>query len=166
MNKFINNKKFLSVFFSVLVSVFAVALITYATSIGTDVSVTGALTVTGASTMTGATTLNGAVTLGDAAADTITVNGSIAGFLSTASSTVNSTLVVTTSLGVATSTPSQELGVTGDIIVGSSATTTIFTSSTSATQGTCVQLQSAAGALYRVYVSNVGVLTTATGTCR
>jgi len=60
MKILINNRTFLGVFFSVLVTVFAVAVFTYATTIGSDVSVTGALTVTGA------TTLNGNATLGNA----------------------------------------------------------------------------------------------------
>ena len=58
-----------SVFLSVLAAVLAVTFLAYATSVGTDVSVSGTLTVTGASTF------NGAATLGDDVADAMTANG-------------------------------------------------------------------------------------------
>ena len=148
MNKLINNRKFLGVFFSVLVSVFAVAVITYATSIGNAISVTTTLDVTGA------TTLNGAVTLGDAAGDVITVTGGFAGFVSTASSTVNGRFNAQTSVGVATSTPGQELGVVGSgFFMENSGTTTISTSATGSGVGSCIQLKTTDGTHIRLYAT-------------
>ncbi|MFH0853944.1 MAG: hypothetical protein V1891_00405 [bacterium] len=49
------------------------------TAIGGTLAVTGASTLTGATTITGAAVLNGAATIGDAAADIITVTGTVAG---------------------------------------------------------------------------------------
>ncbi|MDP3771784.1 MAG: hypothetical protein Q8Q94_00200 [bacterium] len=60
----------------------------YATSIGGDVSVTGTLTTTGA------TTLNGGVTLGDAAADTITVNGTLTAATVTGATVLNGAITL------------------------------------------------------------------------
>ena len=162
--------KSVSVSLSVLSSVALVSLVAYATSIGTNVSVSGTLTTTGASTLTGdvtmsgaatvtgATTLNGAVTLGDAVGDTITVNGVIAGFVSNASSTVSTGVfnVGSATLGVATSTPRQELGVVGSAIFEeSSGTTTLFTNSTGTGVGSCIQLRGTGGAMIRLYATTV-----------
>ena len=76
-----NKKQILTILLSVLLPVFLVSLVVYATtigndiSVGNDVSVGNVLTVTGTSTLTGALIANGSVTLGDAAADTITITG-------------------------------------------------------------------------------------------
>src|SRR3989344_4301639 len=50
---------------------------------------------------------------------------------------------IATSLGVASTSPSQELGVVGDIIAGSGATTTLILSSSLANTGGCIQLEGA-----------------------
>src|SRR3989344_2383945 len=76
-------QKYISVFFSVVVSVMAVALVGYAaTTISTSITTGGSLTVSGASTLTGAKTITG---LG-------TFDG---GFLATASSTAGAAFNVT-----------------------------------------------------------------------
>lgn len=167
--------KSVSVGLSVLSSVGLVAGLAYATSIGDAVSVSGALTVTGASTFTGAVTANGAVTLGDAAADAITVNGAATfastvgvtglssltgGFISAASSTHTTGVfnVGSGSLGVATSSPAQEVGISGDVFQDSSATTTHFLSSTGTSRGGCIEMLRSDGTKVRLYI---GASTTA-----
>ena len=96
---------------AVSAAVFAVALLVNATTIGDNVTVTSALTV------------NGNTTLGNAATDTITMTGVFTGFVSNASSTVSAGVFnVGGSLGVGSSTPAQELGVTGDAYISSTLT--------------------------------------------
>lgn len=175
MSNVISSRTIWGVFLSVLISTFAVALISYATTIGNDVSVTGTLTSTGAATLsstlavtgastlsgaatlsntlevTGASTFNGAVTLGDVAADAITVNGVITGFVSNASSTVSAQLNATT-FGMATSSPGQEVGITGDVFQASAATTTHFLSSTGTSKGGCIEMLRSNGTKVRIYV--------------
>lgn len=208
MVKLLRNKA-VSVSLSVISSVGLVTMLAYATSIGSDVSVTGALTTTGAATfngamtlgdavgdtltvngrfagfvstasstidgaftatgataltstltVTGATVLNGAVTLGDAVGDTVTVNGVIAGFVSNASSTISTGVfnVGSASFGVATSTPAQEIGLTGDVFQVSAATTTHFLSSTNSNAGGCIEMLRSNGTKVRIYI---GASTTA-----
>jgi len=187
MKTLINNRMFLGVFFSVLVTVFAVAVFTYATTIGSDVSVTGALTVTGA------TTLNGGVTLGNAVGDVITATGYFTqmrigtdstfddigtvgadelgvegamevdgisyldGGAITAASSTHSTGVLNVgsgSLGVATSTPSQEFGVVGSALFHeSSGTTTLIIDSAGTNVGGCIQMRSTGGKMWRLYAT-------------
>ena len=152
MVKFITNRTFIGVFFSVLVTVFSVAVFTYATTIGSNVSVTGTLSATGATTLSAALTANGNVTLGDAITDTVTINGVIQGFVSNASSTVSGRLNVDTSVGVASSTPSQELGIIGSALFQeTSGTTTIGIISTGSGVGSCIQLRNTDGSMFRIY---------------
>ncbi len=66
-----NKKQILTTLLSILLPVFLVSAVAYATTVGNDVSVGNDLTVTGA------LTANGDVTLGNAAADTITINGKV-----------------------------------------------------------------------------------------
>ncbi|MDP2684218.1 MAG: hypothetical protein Q8P20_04110 [bacterium] len=73
------NSRFLFYIVVVMVALFLPLSYALATSIGTDVSVTGTLTVTGESTFTGAATFNGNVTVGNlATADTLTVTARLA----------------------------------------------------------------------------------------
>ena len=79
-------KQILSVSLTILVSTMLVAgVATAVTTLSENIATGGTLTVTGTSTLTGATTVtgalyaNGAMTLGDAAADVVTVTGTIAG---------------------------------------------------------------------------------------
>lgn len=55
-------------------------------------------------------------------------------------------------VGIATSTPEQEIGMTGDLSIGSSATTTIILDSTAAVTGACLQMRGSNGTLYRAYL--------------
>jgi hypothetical protein len=45
------------------------------------------------------------------------------------------------------------LGVTGDVSVGSSATTTVFIDSTTADTGGCLQMRGSDGVIYRAYIT-------------
>ena len=140
----------MGVFFSVLVTVFSVAVFTYATTIGSNVSVTGTLGVTGASTLSSTLDVTSAATF----SSTLAVTGlsTLTGFISTASSTVNGALNVQTSVAVASSTPSQELGVVGSALFQeSSGTTTIGINSTGSGVGSCIQLRGTNGVLFRIF---------------
>jgi len=217
MKILINNRTFLGVFFSVLVTVFAVAVFTYATTIGSDVSVTGALTVTGATTLNGKATLGNAVgdvitatgyftqmrigtdstfdDIGTVGADELGVEGAMevdgisyldggaitaassthstgvfnvgSGSLGVASSTPQQELgvvgdaYISATLGVATSTAAQELAVTGDVFQSSSATTTHFLSSSGTNVGGCIEMLRSNGTKVRIYI---GASTTAQAT--
>ena len=185
---------------AVSAAVFAVALLVNATTIGDNVTVTSALTV------------NGNTTLGNAITDTIAVTGVFTGFVSNASSTVSSTLHVgdvsrltgfvsqasstvstgvfnlgSGSLGVASSTPSQEVGIVGDVYIDTTlgvatstasqelgirgsalfeeqtGTTTIGLNSNGTGVGSCIQLRGANATMWRIYA---GATTTATGNLR
>lgn len=109
------------------------------------VSGAGTSTVTGGVTVGGITTTNGlAVTSGRLNANGV---GVLAG-----------------TLGVGTTSPAQELGVTGDIQAGSAATTTVSAESTSATQGGCIELKSADGTFWaRIYAGRGQNATSTTG---
>ena len=210
----IQNHKVVSVILSVSAAVFAVALLVNATTVGDNVTVTSALTV------------NGNTTLGNAVTDTITMTGVFTGFVSNASSTasdnftvgallrsqglatlnsgfvsqasstVSGTFNVDTSIGIASSSPSQELGVTGDAYISStlgvatstagqelgvngsglfqelSGTTTIGLNSVGTGVGSCIQLRTANGASsnqFRVYAgatSTKGYLIVEAGSCK
>lgn len=173
-----NKYKFLGVFLSVMISVFAVAVITYATTIGNAVSVTTTLTVTGDTSLS-TVTASGASTLAAVSATTgtfsstlgVTGLSTLAGFISTASSTVNGRLNVQTSVGIATSTPSQELGVVGGgSFEEASGTTTLSVSSVGSGVGSCIQVRNTDGRMVRIYA---GATTTShqeliveTGSCQ
>ena len=107
------------------------------------------------------------------ASSTALVNGlltAVGGLVSNASSTIGSTLNVsgvfqasstalvnglrvdTGTLGVATSTPGQEVGIVGDVLVSSAATTTITLGSTDAESGGCIQLRGTDALWYRMYI--------------
>lgn len=88
-------RKYISVFFSVVAAVMAVALVGYAaTTISTNVNTGGTLTVSGASTLTG--NVSAAGTLAVTGATTLTGLGTFdGGFISTASSTAGAAFNVT-----------------------------------------------------------------------
>ncbi|TSC69112.1 MAG: Outer membrane autotransporter [Parcubacteria group bacterium Gr01-1014_66] len=205
----------------------------WATSIGTNLSVSGTLTNTGAATLsstlttTGAATFNGNVTLGDAATDVILSTGllnasstlavtgvsnfygniNVNGFATTTAASGNfdtqgrvmasSTLVVTGvtnqygnilvngfatttaasgnfatngTIGVASTTPGQELGVTGDVLAGGPGTTTLYARSSSASTGGCIELLGPNDVTYRIYAgattTNTGRLIVEAGACK
>lgn len=88
-----------------------------------------------------------------------------------ATTTSAGVLSAESSINVASSTPSEQLNVTGDVSVGSTATTTLFIDSTSADSGACLQLRGADTTLYRVYIAastsdNGAEFVIETGTCQ
>ena len=107
----------------------------------------GTLTVAGATTVTGLSTLTG-------------------GYVSVASSTVSSTLHVLTSVGVATSTPAESLGVAGNGYFGSTGTTSVAIWSGTSLKGGCLQMKAPSDGLnYAVYVSGAGTVVATLGNC-
>jgi len=147
-------RHYTSVVLAVAVSFFFVSLTVYsASTISTNISTGGGLTVSGASTLSGAVAAGSTLTV----ASTLGVTGltTMAGFISTASSTVSAQLEVDT-FGVATSTPSQEVGIIGDAILNSSATTTLIIESSGTGVGGCIQMRgaiAAGGGMYRIYIN-------------
>ena len=173
----------------------------WATTIGDNVSVTGTFTSTGAATLsstvavTGAATFNGNVTLGDAAADiilstgilnassTLAVTGvsnfysnvNVNGFATTTASNGNfateGTIYASSTIGVSTSTPAQELGVLGDAFFQTpgNGTTTINLSTAATGVGSCINMRGTNGTLFRIYAtattSSYGRLVIETGSC-
>ena len=69
-------------------------------------------------------------------------------------------------VGVATSSPTQEFSVVGDIHAGSAATTTLTLSSSAAVTGGCIQLEGTNGVMYRIYATSSGPLVTVVGSCQ
>ena len=72
-------------------------------------------------------------------------------------------------LGIASTTPSEELSVTGDVFVGSAATTTVFIHSTNATAGAgCIEMTDTTGIKRRIYIDgdNNTSLKVEAGTCQ
>ncbi|RJQ36760.1 hypothetical protein C4552_02625 [Candidatus Parcubacteria bacterium] len=152
-----------------------------ATTISTNINTDGTLTVTGASTLTGAVYASSTLqatgvglfysTLSAGASTNspvTTFNVSGSGYFSVAlgvgqATTGQGNLVVdelgvfNSRLGVSgTTSPYQELGVTGDAALGSAATTTLSVESTSASQGGCIELRGENNSWVRVYVGNGG----------
>lgn len=164
-----------------------------ATSIGTSVSVTGSLTasstmaITGVSTLYGNLAVNGYATttastgtfstVGSVyASSTLAVTGTsylygnllFNGFATTTAS--NGNIATNGSLGVATSTPGQELGVTGDALLGGAGTTTLYSRSTTSGAGGCIELLGTDSVTYRIYAgattTNSGRLIVEVGSCK
>ena len=186
----LHNTKVVSVGLSVLSAVFAVSFLAYATSIGTNLSVTGTATlsdtlaVTGASTFAGDITANGSGTFGNAVTDIFLFTGDLHasttalftnGFTTygdwivdkAATTTVtfnqaginfdSDTFVIESGgnrVGVASSSPMEELGVVGDIAAGSGATTTLKLTTSSATIGGCIELKVVDGTTVRIYATS------------
>lgn len=163
-------RKYFSVVLSVFVSVMAVALVgSAATTISTDISTGGTLSVTGASTLTGnvsaagtlavtgATTLTGLTTMGYASTTgvSLTRNLMVNGFATTTGS--NGDIATDGFIGVGpTTTPAWDISVT------SIATSTATLTSSTANVGGCLQLRSATGTLYRMYIGADDMATTTT----
>jgi hypothetical protein len=78
----------------------------------------------------------------------------------------NGNIATEGSMGVATSSPAQELGVSGDVMLGSAATTSIIIDATTAATGGCIQLEGSNDTIYRLYVNNAGNLVTEAGSCQ
>lgn len=113
---------------------------------------TGTLTATSGTSFINALSLGSALTVanGGTGAATFTSNAVLVG-----NSTGAITTAATSSVGTATSTPSQEFNVTGDQFVASSGTTTLFIDSTTAENNACIQMKSTNGPV-RVYVTVSG----------
>ena len=182
MPKLLKNK-LVSIFLSILSSLGLVTFLAYATSIGNSVTVTTDFTVNGNATLGDAVadsiTANGYFTqvrigtgstfedIGAVGADELGVEGAMEvdgvsyldGGLITAASSTHSTGVLnvgSASLGVATSTPRQELGIVGSAIFEeASGTTTLFTNSVGSGVGSCIQLRGTGGAMVRLYATTV-----------
>ncbi|MBI2024420.1 hypothetical protein HYT00_03480 [Candidatus Giovannonibacteria bacterium] len=169
---------------SVLALFLSVIFITQATTVGSNVDVSGNLTVagtaavTGNSTFTGSITGNGSGTFGDAAADiynfvagltassTLGVTGTtflygnvhLNGYATTTAATGN--IRTEGNVGVATTT-----SMTTGVVFGveGTATTTIAIGTSSGTKGSCLQMDGPDGNTYRIYP---GATTTDTGVLR
>ncbi len=60
----------------------------------------------------------------------------------------------TTTLGLGTSTPAQEVSAIGDLMLSSSGTTTLFLDSIAASKGSCIQMKAATSStIFRMYIS-------------
>ena len=153
-------------------SLFTSGLSTYGNSIFGDASTdtnlfTGTLQASTTALFTGDITLyGGASGLTFSSSATTTV-----GFNSLAGINFDSNLFVidpnADRLGVASSSPAQEFGVVGDVMIGSSATTTLQITSSSATKGGCIELKGADGStIYRIYATSTGPINAEVGTCQ
>lgn len=112
----------------------------------------------GLSTFSGGFISSASSTFGDASTDTNLFTGELK-----ASSTLEATgnAILYGTLGVATTSISEGLGVDGDIAANSSGTTTIMLSSSGGTIGSCLQLEGASSSVtYRIYVGDRGDGTT------
>ncbi len=232
--------RFLGFFLSSLMGAFAVTFVAYATSVGTNVSVSGTLDASGLTTFSGsmqasstalfggaatfygnltldkaATTtvtfnqaginfdsntfvidpnanmigigtssptvmfsVHGSSLLGSADANTLTVRAGTWTLASTATTTVampnginfdSNTFVIDPNanrVGVGTSSPAKTFGVTGDEFLESSATTTMYIHTTSATKAGCIEFTAAGGAKFRAYATTTGPLQLTSGTCQ
>lgn len=152
----------------------------------------GTLGVIGATTLTGALNANGNVTLGNALADAIVITGAASttnslnvggvfsvGAISTTTVNVADGVATTTIgisagnvLGIGTTTPGHSggraaaLGVNGNAYIGGAGgTTTIAIESTTGTRGGCIQIESTAGTIHRVYIGVAATLIVETGAC-
>ncbi len=73
---------------------------------------------------------------------------------------------ISATLGIASTSPSEELGVVGDAHFGSAATTTLTLSSSNANTGGCIQLEGANGTMYKIYATTTGPLIATSGSCQ
>ncbi|KKS38140.1 MAG: hypothetical protein UV01_C0005G0065, partial [Parcubacteria group bacterium GW2011_GWA2_42_14] len=110
---------------------------------------TGTLTATSGTSYLNALSLATDLTVanGGTGASTFTTNAVLVG-----NGTGAITTAATSSVGTATSTPSQEFNVTGDQFVANSGTTTLFMDSTTAENGACIQMKSTQGPV-RMYIT-------------
>jgi len=126
----------------------------------------GTLSVVGASTFGGGYTAGdgSGVTIGTDGALQINANFDVNGYATTTAASGNFNTEGT--IGLSTSTPafSAKLGVTGDVTLGSSGTTTISLH-TSGSGGTCLQMVASDGQLLRIYFDNANAQVIETGPC-
>lgn len=105
------------------------------------------------------------------ASSTAAISGLVtldSGFLSSASSTVTGNFSANGTLAVATSSPAEEVGITGDVYVDSAATTTLHVKSTGAANGGCLEIEGVDDVIYRLTINTVtgtGLVVEA-GTCQ
>lgn len=158
------------------------AAVNGASTISSNISTGGTLTVTGASTLTGnvsaagTLTVTGLTTMGYASGTTMSLTGNVlvngyatttgsngnittqgtltvaglstvTGFVSTASSSISANLNVS-SFGVATDSAATEIAAQG------TGTTTLRLLSSTATKGSCIELQDEYGKAYKLQVSS------------
>src|SRR3989344_517165 len=171
------------------VSVIAFAATSIGTNLSVDgtATITGASTFTGDVTANGSGTFGNAATdifLFTGALHASTTALFTEGFTTYGNWTVNNTATTTVTfgatgapglnfdantlvvdagsnrVGVSSSTPAQELGVVGDIMAGSAATTTGQLTTSSATIGGCIELKAVDGTTLRIYATS----STQTGT--
>lgn len=73
-------------------------------------------------------------------------------------------------VGVASSSPAQEVGVNGDVHLGSAATSTLTVESSNANEGGCIELEGTNDTYFRIYAtastSNTGQLIVEAGKCQ
>lgn len=208
MKKFYQNKNFISVALSVVLTfAFVVVAVDAATTISTNINTAGTLTVTGNHVLIGTTTQSGLSVLTLEATSTAAIPLTLRGydsqtadlfrahdvggtelfaidFAGNASTTMISTTgniwvngyATTTSagniniegtMGIASSTPAEEFGITGDIYAGSAATTTVHVKSTGSSIGGCIEMEGADDTIYRIYINTVGnAVKVEAGTCQ
>jgi len=132
----------------------------------TTTSADGNISTEGTLTVAGATILNGNVTLGDAGTDTLTVTANasttealtVGGDLfvngNATTTSANGNFTTEGTVGVASTTPAEELGVTGDAFFSSAATTTLFVHSTDGMTGAgCIEMTGSDGVQHRIYIN-------------
>lgn len=126
----------------------------WATSLGTSITVTGSLTASSTMAISGVSTFYG--------------NVAVNGFATTTAST--GAFATESTVGVATSTPGQELGVTGDILTGGTATSALIMRPSTSGVGGCIELLGTDNKTYRIYAgattSNSGALIVQVGSCK
>ncbi len=141
-------RKYAMIAISVIVSFFFVSAGVYgATTVSTNISTGGTLSVGGLSTLYG-----GFLTASSTATSTLMVSGTLR-----ASSTLMATGAVNLSSTLAigaTSSPAQELGMVGDALQTSSATTSHIFDSTGTGKGGCIQLKGTDGNWYHIYATS------------
>ena len=150
------SRKFLTIALSVIVSFLFVFIFAQgATIISTNITTGGTLTVTS----TASSTFSGNISVSD-----MLVGGTLEiPFLTATSSTASNFIG---GIGVASSSPSQEVGIVGDMHLGSAATTTLTISSSGTDTGGCIQLEGADGTMYRIYATTTGPLIAEAGSCQ
>lgn len=142
--------KYVSVIASVVVSFIFVFISVYgATTVGTNLSTTGTLSVTGLTTMAGFIS-----TASSTAGAAFSVTGALAAS-STLQATGNAILYGTTTLNIASSSPAQELSVDGDgYFHAQNGTTSVIVGSTGTGVGSCLQLRGTDGNWYHIYATS------------
>ncbi|MBU1091524.1 hypothetical protein KKA27_01515, partial [Patescibacteria group bacterium] len=137
-----------------------------------NIWVDGILTVAGNSVQASADIGGGYNTLGTGSGITLSTAGKIQlnsdlevnGYATTTAS--NGNFNTNGSIAIASTTPAQELTVTGDAYFGSAATTTLHIKSTAASTGGCVEIEGANDTIYRFYATTTGPIILEAGVCQ